>query len=157
MITLARMMFLQKFELFSKMSSKVLNYVASVSDEATFAAGESILHADDYGDCMYLVVEGRVRVHLGPLEMAVLGPGEQFGEMSLIDGESRSASVTAISDCLLLRIQQADFHRILIRSPETALSVLRLITKRLRKWEKSMFEAELKALNGGKGHVSPNG
>jgi len=156
MITLARMMFLKKFDLFSKMPSKVLNYVASVAEEVTFAAGATILREKDFGDCMYLIVEGRARVHNESIEIAILGPGEQFGEMSLLDGESRLASVTAITDCLLLRIQQSDFHRILIRSPETALGLLRLVTQRLRSWERTTMERERKTTNGGKNDASPN-
>ena len=96
---------------------------------------------------MYLIVEGKVRIHVGEVQLNVLGEAEQFGEMGVLDGEARSASATAETDGLLLRIRKEDFHRILVRSPEASLEVLKTLSRRLRAAEQRFYArtAETKA------------
>lgn len=132
MITLAKMMFLRRFPLFAKMSSRVLSLVATVTEEVVFSQGTVIFNRGDFGDCMYLIVEGKVRIHMGNVQLAVLGEAEEFGEMGVLDGEARAASATVETDCLALRIKKEDFHRILVRSPEASLEVLKTLCRRLR-------------------------
>lgn len=139
MITLAKLMFLRRFPLFARMSSKVLSLVATVTDEVVFSKGARIFEKGDFGDSMYLIVEGTVRIHMGDRVVANLGEAEQFGEMGVLDGEARSASATAETDCLLLRIKKDDFHRILVRSPEASLEVLKTLSRRLRAAEQRFY------------------
>ena len=154
MITLAKMMFLRRFPLFGKMSSRVLSLVATVTDEVVFSRGTVIFNRGDFGDCMYLIVEGKVRIHIGPVRLAVLGEAEEFGEMGVLDGEARSASATAETDCLALRVKKEEFHRILARSPEACLEVLKTLSRRLRKVQEDFYgkaadEAGTPSKNGG--------
>lgn len=139
MITLAKLMFLRRFPFFEKMSSKVLGLVATIAEEVVYSGGTRIFAKGDPGDAMFLIVEGRVRIHVGDVELSVLGEAEPFGEMGVLDGADRSASATAVSDCLLLRIKKDDFHRILFRSPEASLAVLKTLCLRLRTAEQRHY------------------
>ena len=66
-------MFLRRFPLFAKMSSKVLSLVATITEEVVFSKGTLIFKRGDFGDSMYLIVEGKVRIQMGKVQLAVLG------------------------------------------------------------------------------------
>ena len=102
-----------------------------------YSDSDPIILEGEHGTSMFLIVEGDVRVHRGDQELATLGEKDYFGEMSILDGEPRSASVTAKSDCLLLRIDQENFQGILARHFEVALSIIQTLTRRLRDADQS--------------------
>jgi CRP-like cAMP-binding protein len=81
---------------------------------------------------MFLIVEGEVLIQRGETPLKTLGPRDFFGEMSIIDGEARSASATAVTDCLLLRIDKEDFQELLSTYSSAAVSVVRALNQRLR-------------------------
>ncbi len=132
MITVQKVIFLRKVPLFSGMPPSELSHLAGIAEEYVFSTEETIITEGDHGDSLYLIVEGTVRVHRGAVTLAELGPDDYFGEMSILDGEPRSASVTANTDCSLLCISQADFHDILSRHHEVALTIIKTLTQRLR-------------------------
>ena len=132
MITVQKVLFLRNVALLSGMPPSELSHLAGIAEEYVYSAGEAIIRQGDHGDSLYLIVEGEVRVHQGGAELARLGPRNYFGEMSILDGEPRSASVTAVEDCLLLCIKQSDFHSILSRHLEVALTIIKTLTQRLR-------------------------
>jgi len=84
------------------------------------------------GDGVYLIVAGKVRVHKGASEIAVLGERQVFGEMALLDSEPRSASITSVSEVTLLRIHQEDFADILSEKSEIAQGIIKVLSRRLR-------------------------
>ena len=135
MITVEKILFLRNVPLFSGMPPGELGRLAGIAEEVVYSAGSSIIGQGEHGDTMFLIVEGEVRIYRGEMELAVLKEKDYFGEMSILDGEPRSASVTALSDCLLLRISQADFHEILSGHFEAALAIIRTLTRRLREME----------------------
>ncbi len=81
---------------------------------------------------MFVVCEGRVRVTVGEngAEVATIGAGGYFGEMSLLTGDSRSATVSAAVDCVLLEITADDFRRIALVHPEVLVSVTGVVESR---------------------------
>jgi len=100
------------------------------------AAGEAILREGDPGDTAYLILEGEVSVRKftenGELELARLGPGEIFGEMSLVDEKPRSASVIAESASRLKEMRRSEFLSSFQHDPHFATSLLRVLFERLR-------------------------
>jgi hypothetical protein len=132
MITVEKMLFLGNVPLFSKIGTQEVAHIASIAREASYPAGHPIIREGEYGDHMFLIVDGEVQIHHGQTSVKMLGPSEFFGEMSIIDGEPRSASVTAFSDCLLLRIDKEDFHELLSTHGSVALSMIRVLVQRLR-------------------------
>jgi CRP-like cAMP-binding protein len=85
---------------------------------------------------MYLIVDGHVRIHVGPQTLAEIGTKQCFGEMSILDAEPRSASVTALSELTLLKIQNSDFGEILTEKPEISQGIIKVLTRRLREANK---------------------
>jgi len=134
-ITIEKVLFLRNVALFASMPSRELGRIAGIADEVVYPAGSVVIKEGDYGDSMFLIVEGQVRIYRGEVELTTLGPRAYFGEMSILDGEPRSASAAAASDCLLLRINQADFHEILSANFEATLSIVRMLISHIRSFE----------------------
>tara|TARA_Y100000588_G_scaffold386189_1_gene481200 strand:- start:110 stop:565 length:456 start_codon:yes stop_codon:yes gene_type:complete len=137
MITIEKILFLRNVPLFSGMLPRELSHLAGIAQEVVYTSGEQIIKQGEHGTSMFLIVEGSVRIHTDALALAVLGEKDYFGEMSILDGEPRSASATADTDCLLLRIDQDNFQTILSNHFEVALTIIRTLTQRLRQVEQT--------------------
>jgi CRP-like cAMP-binding protein len=132
MILVQKILFLKNVPLFSSMPPGELSHLAKVAEEIVFHAGETIITQGEHGESLYVIIEGRVSVDQNGTNVAGLGESDYFGEMSILDGEPRSASVKATTDCLVLCINQDDFYAILARHHEVSLNVIRTLTVRLR-------------------------
>jgi CRP-like cAMP-binding protein len=102
-------------------------------DKQTFAAGETIFELGDAGSTMFIIVEGDVEVAYDHERSVRLGPGESFGEMSLIDKRPRSATVTAVTDVTLSPIGQGTFLVLVQETPYFALEGMQSLSDRLRR------------------------
>jgi len=126
------MAFLQHVSLFAGMTPHELLQVTAILKETRYPADTTVIQERDAGDCMFIVADGEVSVHRGNVEIRKLRSKDFFGEMSLLDREPRSASVTTISNCLLLRLDQQDFWKLLIEHNTLSISMVRVLTQRLR-------------------------
>jgi signal transduction histidine kinase len=124
--------------LFTGIPSDIVDDFGTDVDLVQFDNEDIIFEEGERGDCLYLVVEGAVRVSKmgrgGKQEtLTYIQPGSFFGEMSLIDGQPRSAQASAAEPCTLGRIDTAAFERILSRAPNTLhRNLLRFVVERLR-------------------------
>ncbi len=96
-----------------------------------------LFHAGEAGDSLYVLLAGKVKISLLSVEgkeaiLSLLGAGDVFGEMSLLDGLPRSATVTSLEDCRLLLIGRQDFVQFLKRHADVALNLLAALSQRLR-------------------------
>ncbi len=96
-----------------------------------------VLHAGDSTDNIYFVLSGALKVQVSDEEgreviLSMLGPGELFGEMGVLDDHPRSATVLAVESSELVVIGQADFKQCLVENPDVSLFIMRNLTKRLR-------------------------
>jgi len=132
MITVEKVLFLSDVPMFEHLQSAELAKIAEITAEIVTPAGTLVFKEGEYGDELFIIVEGRIRISRGDRVLATLDARDYFGEMSLLDGEPRSASARAEVDTLLLRIRQADFQRILARNFDATLAVLRTLSRRLR-------------------------
>ena len=131
-ILVQKILFLKNVPLFSSMAPGELSQLAGIAEEVVYSSGISIIAQGEHGDTMFLIVEGSVKIHRNNEELALLTVQDYFGEMSILDGEPRSASATTVSDCLLLRIRQEDFYHILSQRFDVALTIIQTLTRRLR-------------------------
>jgi len=131
MLTVEKVLFLRKIELFADLSPRDLGHIARIAQEVTYPAGSTIFNAGDYGDALFIIAGGQVKARRGPEVIGVLGESDYFGEMAVLSGETRSATITAATDCLLLRVGQAEFHDILADNFNAVLSVIRTLCKRV--------------------------
>ena len=130
--TVEKVLFLKSIDLFSQIPGEDLAQVALISTEESRDPSEEIFAEGEAGDALYLVLDGRVRVHRQDRVIAELGERECFGEMALLDAAPRSATVTALVETHLLKISREDFQEILNEKPEIAAGIIKVLTRRLR-------------------------
>lgn len=100
---------------------------------ATYRAGETIFGQGDDATEFFIVRSGKVAIRLGNRTLDVLGEGEIFGEMALIDSGPRSASVVAETDCVVVPVSEKQFLFMISEAPYFGLSVMRVLVERLRR------------------------
>lgn len=129
--------FLASVPLFSGLPAEELQRFAEVTREKAYPKGSVILFEDDPGDSLFVVRHGRVKVVLvgedgREVILGVLGIGDHFGELSLIDDQPRSAHVIAMEDATVLVLRREDFRRRVEASPSVAWALLAELSRRLR-------------------------
>ena len=134
--TVEKVLFLKSIDLFRALPSEELAQIAEIAEEQPLAQGDQVFAEGEPGDALFLIVEGKVRVHQGDNELAQMGVRDVFGESSVLDSEPRSATVTALENAVLLRIGRDDFRDILAERPEIAMGVMKVLTRRLRETSK---------------------
>jgi CRP-like cAMP-binding protein len=130
--TVEKVLFLKSIDLFSQIPGEDLAAVALISTEEQRDQGDEIFAEGEAGDALYLVIDGKVRVHKADRVIAELGERECFGEMAILDPAPRSATVTAVIATSLLRIAREDFQEIMVEKPEIAQGIIQVLTRRLR-------------------------
>lgn len=130
--TVEKVLFLKSIDLFSQIPGEDLTQVAIIATEESRDVAEEVFAEGDAGDALYLVLEGRVRVHRQDDTIAELGERECFGEIALLDASPRSATVTTLSEVALLKITREDFEELLQEKHAIAQGVIRVLTRRLR-------------------------
>ncbi|MBP3965425.1 Npt1/Npt2 family nucleotide transporter [Paenibacillus lignilyticus] len=131
-IILRRVLILQKIDLFARLSQEDVIALAQLVEEVEYAAGETICRVDDYGDTLYGIIEGSVRVHKGSETFATLGEGECFGEMAVIDSGLRSADCTAASRAVLLQLHRDQVFTLCFQNIGVLRSMMQVLADRLR-------------------------
>lgn len=105
---------------------------AAVTGELLVAAGDPVCAEGDKADCWWVVVDGTADVTVSGLYVGTIGSGESIGELALLDGEPRGATVTASTDMVLREVRGDEFLDALLASPRLSLSMLRQVAGRLR-------------------------
>jgi CRP/FNR family cyclic AMP-dependent transcriptional regulator len=125
---------LETVPLFSGLSKRHLRRIAGLAEEARFPAGKVIVQTGSRGNAFYVIVEGTAKVLAGysSRTLARLGPGDFFGELALLDGGPRTASVVAAEPLTTIRIPRAQFRKMLRKEPEVGLKILEDLAGRLR-------------------------
>jgi voltage-gated potassium channel len=108
-----------KVPFFQAVGASIIAEVARLLRPRHFPAGAVIVRRGEPGDCMYFIASGEVEIEISP-EPLTLGPGEFFGEIALLTGTPRTASVVAAEPCTLLRLDIAEFRELMERQPELA-------------------------------------
>jgi CRP/FNR family transcriptional regulator len=128
---------LRSVPLFAGLEEGELERFSQVAVPRSFPAGTRVFHEGDSSDACYIVSEGSFRVtreHSDgrAITLATLGPGEIFGELAMLDGDTRSASAESITDGTLLALPANDVRSLLGRNPEIALKLVAGLVRRLR-------------------------
>jgi CRP/FNR family transcriptional regulator len=128
---------LRSVPLFAGLEQGELERFSQVAVPRSFPAGTRVFHEGDSSDACYIVSDGSFRVtreHSDgrAITLATLGPGEIFGELAMLDGDTRSASAESITDGTLLALPANDVRSLLGRNPEIALKLVAGLVRRLR-------------------------
>jgi CRP/FNR family cyclic AMP-dependent transcriptional regulator len=128
---------LSSIPLFSNMSNTHLELLSAQACHRSYDKNSIIFAEGDYSDSLYILRQGRIKIYISDSDgremlLNELGTGDYFGELSLIDHGPRSASARTLCDCDVSIITSEDFLQCLFSNPEMAISMLELVTKRLR-------------------------
>ena len=127
-----RVAWIEAVDLFQPLTAADRAMLAGASRDRLYGAGQTVVRQSETGDSMFVVGRGSVRVTIlpGATEVATIAAGGYFGEMSLLTGQPRTASVSAIADCVLLEISAADFRRIALAQPAVVEQVTAVVAER---------------------------
>jgi CRP/FNR family cyclic AMP-dependent transcriptional regulator len=129
--------------IFSSVPEEQLRLLTTVVTRRSTTRGSIIMAAGDPTDSLYIILSGRLKVMMSDADgkeviLSLLGPGEFFGEMGLIDDNPRSASVVALEPCELLAITRRDFKKCMAENAEMAMAVMRGLVRRLREADRKI-------------------
>jgi len=134
---------LKSVPLFSSFPDDQLRMLATVVARRSAPRSSVIMAAGDATDSLYIVISGRLKVMMGDADgkeviLSLIGPGEFFGEMGLIDESPRSASVVTIEPCELLQVSKRDFRKCLQENFEISMAVMKGLVRRLREADRKI-------------------
>ncbi|HEU5042553.1 MAG TPA: Crp/Fnr family transcriptional regulator [Nocardioidaceae bacterium] len=129
---------LRQAPLFSALDDEAAGALRASMSETKLRRGEVLFHEGDAGDKLYVVTEGKIKLGRTSSDgrenlLAILGPGQMFGELSLFDPGPRSATVTAVTDCTFMSLSHEDLLRWLDGRPSVARGLLAQLAARLRR------------------------
>jgi CRP/FNR family transcriptional regulator, cyclic AMP receptor protein len=132
---------LQSVPLFTGLQRKDLERIAATFKERHYKAGEMIEGEGEKGVSLFLIKDGEVTIKRGSKTLATLGPGQFFGEMSLLDSAPRSASaVTGKDPATCLVMTSWAWEGFLKTKPEIAIALLKELARRLRETDRKLTE-----------------
>ena len=126
---------LANVDLFRDLSKAQLKRLAMASTEVSHPPGKAVATEGRSGLAFHLIIEGSATVSKDGRELRTLGPGDYFGEISMIDGRPRSATVTALEPLKAMAIPHRDFEAVIDEDPEFARHLLKTLCARLREAE----------------------
>ena len=134
---------LKSVPIFTLMNDEELEIIRSLAVEKSYPKHAVVLTEGEIGDSLYMVETGRVKVFIGDEDgreiiLKILGPGDCFGEMSVIDQQPRSASVTTLEPATFLILSHGAFEQCVDRAPRIAKLVLRVLAQRVREADRKI-------------------
>jgi CRP-like cAMP-binding protein len=133
---------LRDVSLFSGLDDKTLGQIAQQTKPYHFSAGESVIDADTSGRFgrLYTVVSGSAEARINDESIATFGPGDYFGEMSVLDGSPRSAAIIATSDLDTLGLSAWNMRTLLREEPDIAMHIIETLVARLRRVNEALYD-----------------
>ena len=128
-----KVLFLQNIDIFNNATTEELAFIGTIAQEVEKPKDSIIFKESESADAMYLVVDGKVRLHKDGQEILVVGEKEAFGTWALFDTEPRLMTATVIEDVHLLRIEQEDFYDLLADHIEITQSIFKALVQRIKR------------------------
>lgn len=142
MLIIEKVLLLKNSSIFHNCKEMDLVEIATICHELQYPKNTTIFKKGDQGNCIYFIYNGAVSIHDGDHQFAELGENEIFGELSVLDSDTRSATATTVSDCILLKIDQEDFYDVIATNTDILKGIMKTLCKRLR--EQDHVNVELK-------------
>lgn len=144
---------LKMIPLFSELDDKALEEIAKMSVRQTYKKDNMVLIEEEIGSTMFIILKGRVKISRISDEgreviLSILVDGDFFGEMSILDGQTRSANAVTLEDSELMLIQRGNFLRILRDYPQVAINLLKELAHRLRRSDEQIKSLSLQNAMG---------
>ena len=130
--TIEKVSILNNLELFEGTPSYILASVAKILEIVEFKTNALIIEEGKLEDWMYIIVEGQVQVFSGEQPLMKLKKGDTVGELSILDPQIRSASVSAMEDVTLFRLTKPQFDEVMLDRPEISQNIIRSLVRQIR-------------------------
>lgn len=145
--------FLATVPLFSELEDTDLERISQVASVQKYHKDNIILIEEEVGTTMFIIISGKVKISRisddgREVILSILSEGDFFGEMSLLDGQTRSANVTAIEESELLMLRREDFLQMLYDYPQIAVNLLKELAQRIRKSDEQIKSLSLQDATG---------
>ncbi|MDP9298327.1 MAG: cyclic nucleotide-binding domain-containing protein [Actinomycetota bacterium] len=124
--------------IFAGLSKRQLRQVAAVSELADYMAGHSIVREGEIGDSFFIVLRGQAKVTVKGRTIHRAMPGDHFGEISLLDGGPRTATVTSETPMTLLSISRKSFLRAIEKDPQISFAMMGTMARMIRRVDRSL-------------------
>jgi CRP/FNR family transcriptional regulator, cyclic AMP receptor protein len=144
MLIIEKILLLKNSDIFKNCGEVELIEIATICSEMQVDKNVTLFKKGDNGNCMYFIYLGTVSIHDGEHQLATLSDNEIFGELSLLDSETRSASVTTLTDCVFLKIEQEAFYDVVAVNTDILKGIMRTLCKRLREQDRITIEMKKK-------------
>jgi CRP/FNR family transcriptional regulator, cyclic AMP receptor protein len=136
---------LSRAPLFSALDDDAAAALRASMTEVTLPRGETLFREGDSGDCLYVITDGKIKLGRAATDgreniLAILGPGEMFGELSLFDPKPRTATAVAVVDSTLMSLGHEALDQLLTGRPAVAESMLAALAQRLRRTNESLAD-----------------
>jgi CRP/FNR family cyclic AMP-dependent transcriptional regulator len=131
---------LEKASLWSGLDRKDLKFIVQLSKERKYETGDVIVRKGEVTVGFYLILDGSVEIRSNGTTLSRLGPGQFFGEMSVVDNQPRSADVVAIEPSRCLVLTAWSFNALISKHPKIALKILQEFVRRLRETNKALTD-----------------
>ncbi len=145
--------FLLYVPIFADLSSDTVEKISKIGNKKNYTKDSIILMEEEAGSALFVIIQGKVKVARTSNDgreviLSILGESDFFGEMAILDGLTRSATVTALEDSELYIIERSDFLNLLKEHPEVSISLLYELTTRLRAADMKIKSLSLKDAEG---------
>jgi len=129
---------LRTVPLFSELSDDAISSLSRLAARRRYPRDTVVFFENEEGDCLFMILEGRIKVTIlgddgREIILTMLGPGDLFGEMALLDNEPRSATAIAVEESELLLLQRSDFQAVVGDNPGISIALIKVLTARLRR------------------------
>ena len=132
MLTIEKVITLRSVSIFENVPDYLLADIAERLEEIELDTGDILIREGEIGDRMFVVIDGRFRVSRNGRDITDIGAGDVIGELSLLDPEPRSATVTAVAPARLFVLAQSDLDDLMAASAEIVSGFVRMLCRRLR-------------------------
>lgn len=129
---------LARVPLFADLGRRHLNQLADAAQIVSYRQGTTVIREGDPGATLFVIVDGTADVSRGGRTLATLSPGEFFGEVSLLDGGPRTASIVAQTPLTAVRLFRAPFYRLVQAEPAIGVRVLAELARRIRRVDRAV-------------------
>ncbi len=127
-----RLLLVRRVPIFQELRDDFIVRLASVMDELTFPSNHAMFRQGEEGRSLYVVISGRIRIHVDDRQLAVFSKGESFGEMAIFDTQPRSATATTLEPSECLELTQEQLYDAVEETPEISLNIIRVLSRRIR-------------------------
>lgn len=136
---------IRQVPLFKNLSEDQINRISGICNRKSYKAGTVLFREKEPGDVFYIVASGSVKIYTSNASgeekiLSVFGAGDNFGELSLIDGLPRSASAQVVEDSVLLSLKGDEFMRLLHAFPDMSLAIMKELCRRLRETNDHVYD-----------------